>query len=345
MKTISKQYNINIYMQNFWQKFESAEEAKLGSEKMLDHSRLVLKCSEYKQMLRYNYSGCQLKTMAVEYNLKKTGTKPEMFRRVFSFLKLTYYATKIQSLFRKCIYKKYRESRGPAYFNRKICTNDSDFLSGEALKDIPNVQFISFKDDDTFVYGFDILSLYHLMIKSDEMRNPYNRNVIPEYVIKNMKHLIKTNKKINLKLDDGVASLSLDKKIELLTLDLFQKINLLGNYSNPKWFLSLNKTRLVHFVGELMDIWYYRAQITPQEKHNISPDGSPFRHISLPYIKNEEDIRNIQTTILIFLERFITKGLTKESRALSACYVLGALTIVNKFAAEELPWLFQSFSH
>ena len=149
-------------MQNFWQKFESTEDAKLGSEKMLDHTRLILKSSDYKQMLRYNYSGSQLKTMATEYNLKKTGTKPEMFRRVFSFLKLTFCATKIQSLIRKYMYKKYRESRGPAYFNRKMCTNDSDFLSGEPLNDIPNIQFISFKDENNHIYGFDIISLYTL---------------------------------------------------------------------------------------------------------------------------------------------------------------------------------------
>jgi hypothetical protein len=35
----------------------------------------------------------------------------------------------------------------------------------------------------------------------------------------------------------------------------------------------------------------------------------------------------------------------QENKALGACYVLGALTIVNENAATALPWLYQSFSY
>ena len=36
-------------------------------------------------------------------------------------------------------------------------------------------QFFSFKDDDGFIYGFDILSLWQLYEKSNTIENPYNR--------------------------------------------------------------------------------------------------------------------------------------------------------------------------
>ena len=52
-------------------------------------------------------------------------------------------------------------------------------------------------------------------------------------------------------------------------LDIFQYINSLGNYSEPKWFLSLNRMQLYKFFRELSDIWNYRANISDEytEKH------------------------------------------------------------------------------
>ena len=44
-------------------------------------------------------------------------------------------------------------------------------------------------------------------------------------------------------------------------LELFQYMDELGNYTDCKWFTSLNRTQLIKFVRELMDIWEYRAQL------------------------------------------------------------------------------------
>ena len=128
-------------------------------------------------------------------------------------------------------------------------------------------------------------------------------------------------------------------------LSLFQKINELGNYSDFKWFLSLNKVKLIKLVRELADIWNYRAQIELQVKRNICPpNGDPFRNLNMHYITTEQSICNIQKVVLEVLEKFVNNGIDKDSKALGACYVLGALTIVNDDAATSLPWLFQSFS-
>ena len=98
-------------------------------------------------------------------------------------------------------------------------------------------------------------------------------------------------------------------------------------------------------MRELADIWNYRAQIEIQMKRNICPpNGDPFRNLSMNYIGSEQDICNIRKVILEVLEKFVNNGIDKDSKALGACYVLGALTIVNEDAATSLPWLFQSFS-
>ena len=71
--------------------------------------------------------------------------------------------------------------------NRELCTNNTDFITMEPLKEIKINRFISYKDTDDFIYGFDIVSLYNLIFKNNQdIKNPYNRKNIPDFVLKNM---------------------------------------------------------------------------------------------------------------------------------------------------------------
>ena len=51
-----------------------------------------------------------------------------------------------------------------------------------------------------------------------------------------------------------------------------------------------------------------------------------------------------QKKMLQIIEIFITRGETREDRALGVYYVLGALTMVSLNAANSLPWLYESFA-
>ena len=51
------------------------------------------------------------------------------------------------------------------------------------------------------------------------------------------------------------------KKIEIKSFELFQYMDELGNYTDSKWFISLNRIQLIKFIRELVDIWEYRAQL------------------------------------------------------------------------------------
>jgi hypothetical protein len=246
----------------------------------------------------------------------------------------------------------YLSISGPAAFNRSLCTNSDDFITMDPLDELSIHQFLSYKDEDGFIYGFNIVSLFNLFVKSkngEKIQNPYNRNVIPETIITTIRKIIRLSviikMPINLCYEDETPSISNEKAIELRALTLFQKIDELGNYSNFQWFLSLNKIKLIRFVRELADIWNYRAQIEIQVKRNICPpNGDLFRNLNMNYISSEQNICNIQKVILEVLEKLVNSGVDKDSRTLGACYVLGALTIVNDDAATSLPWLFQSFS-
>ena len=318
----------------------------------------ILTIYDYNKLTENNYNIQQLKTIAKFYKLKLSGNKKELISRIYMFLFLSSYIIKIQKIFRGRLQRRFNEYFGPALNKREICTNDTDFVTMDDLKDLQYGQFYSFKDNDGRIYGFDIASIYNLIYKNTDTINinkvgginPYNRNKIPSFVMIDLKMIVRTSKilkiKINLDFDTGIGNVSNTKTVEMRTLTLFQNIDSLGNYSSPEWFLTLNRNQLIKFMRELSDIWNYRAQLSNEIKQKICPpNGDPFSNINLSYIVNENDLLNIKKKVLDVLEKFVTNGVDRDSKTLGAYYVLGALTLVNDSAATSLPWLFQSVSY
>jgi hypothetical protein len=330
-------------------------------EQLIPHTKSIKKNNDedciipcihnYNDVYKYNYNNGQLKTFAKIYKLKISGNKMQLINRIFTFLYLSSFILKIQKCFRGRLQRKYNLLHGPAYMNRLLCNNKCDFVTLEPLEEINFHQFISYKDVDNFIYGFDITSLYHVIFKNNkDVKNPYNRINIPEYVLKNIKKLIKLSvilkTPINLEIEDETVNMSIEKTMEMNCLTLFQKIDSLGNYSDPQWFHSLNRNKLIKFVRELSDIWNYRAQLSIEVKRNISPpNGDAFREINMITINSEPNIVIVKKIILDFLNKFISNGIDTDSKSLAAYYILGALTLVNENAASSLPWLFQSVSY
>jgi len=302
-----------------------------------------------KDFSRTKYNLTQLKAIAKRYKLKVTGNKPELQERIHHHLYSSHYARNIQKVFRGHLVRRYVAMHGPALWDRSLCTNVNDFVTMEPLEEIGFHQFISYKDTDEFIYGFDMNSLHNLYLKSQgEMKNPYNRNLIPPSIIKDIRTIVRMSRilniDINLSVEDVFKHVSNEKAIELRALTLFQNIDALGNYSNARWFLSLNRGQIHRFVREIIDVWNYRAQLTMETKRNICPPyGNPFIHLNLEYVVTEPNLWNVKNMILACLERFVNNGVDHDSKTLGAYYVLGVLTIVNNDAATSMPWLFQSF--
>lgn len=342
---------ITEYLNNITSKCKEKMPVVKKTTKVSDEKISIPTINTYNQLVYNNYNTTQLKKFAKHYKLKISGNKQQLTNRIHNYLYFSCYIIKIQKVFRRTLVKIYKDIHGPASFNRKICTNSNDFISMDPIEEINFHQFISYKDSDGFIYGFDINSLHNLFLKSgNEIKNPYNRNIIPESIFKNIRSLIRIGKilkiNINLNFEDDTKNLSNEKAIELRALTLFQSIDALGNYSNVNWFISLNRSQLIKLIRELLDIWNYRAQLSNQTKRNICPPiGDPFRSLSIQYINVEENLWNVKKVILEVLEKFVNSGLDKDSKALGAYYVLGALTLVNSEAATSLPWLFQSVNY
>jgi hypothetical protein len=311
--------------------------------------------TEHKLFLQNNYSATQLKNIAKYYKLKITGNKEQLIKRIHLYLLLSLYALKIQKNIKGYIQRKYNKCRGPAFIDRTLCTNTMDFFTMDDIKDIPIDQFFSYKDTDGFIYGFDIMSLWNLIYKSTDVnsgvvQNPYNRRPIETNVINTYKQLFRLSKLLKIDICTEIQNIELEisneKIIELNVLELFQTIDLLGNYSNPSWFLTLNSQQLIRFMRELVDIWTYRAQLSIEVKRMICPPlGDPFTTLSIHSLHYFENITDLRKYILSILNTLINSGISNDYKSLGAYYVLSALTLVNTTAANALPWLYQSVAY
>ena len=324
-----------------------------NTQKIINENIVIPTTKTINYLSVYNYSINQLKEIAKYYNLKTTGTKLELLLKIYSYLHFNLNVIKIQTIFRRWLVKKYIQMHGPAAKNRELCVNTEDLITLDPIIDIPFHQFFSYKDVDGFIYGFNICSLYNLITKTTETKqilNPYNRNVIEPKTVQKIHSIIKLSKIYNINVqityEDDSVNLPIEKTLELKALTIFQNINALGNYSDSKWFLELNRTQLIRFLRELCDIWNYRAQIQFEIKKKIIPPlGNPFNQIQLSQINTETNIFIIKKNILSILEKFVNSGVDVDSKTLGSYYVLGALTLVNENAANALPWLFQSFEY
>ena len=351
IKSKSNDTLIEEYLNNITSKCKAKMPIVKKTAKVCDEKISIPTINTYNELIYNNYNVTQLKSFAKYYKLKVTGNKPQLVSRIYSYLYFSSYIIKIQKIFRSMLVRKYKSLHGPASLNRKLCTNNNDFISMEPVDEINFHQFISYKDVDQFIYGFDINSLHNLFIKTgNEIKNPYNRNLIPDFVFKNIRALIRLSKilkiNINLKFEDDLNKVSNEKAIELKAIGLFQIIDSLGNYSNANWFLSLNRNQLFKFIRELIDIWNYRAQLPIETKRNICPPhGDPFRSLSIQYLNTEQNLWNVKKLLLDIIDKLINSGVDKDNRSLGAYYVLGALTLVSQEAATSLPWLFQSVNY
>ena len=299
-------------------------------------------------LLTKGYNVKQLKNICKFYKQKKSGNKSELIFLLYNYLKFSFYAIKIQKVIRGYLRRSFNTIKGPALHNRNLCTNQTDFFSLEDLKDIDNSQFYSFKDSDGFVYGFDVCSLYNMIVIEKIVDNPYNRKKLPRHkIMRDLKVIVKRGKLFNeapnIKLESNIDELSPKKQIELKTLELFQNMDQHGFITNPNWFLSLPRIYVKRFLREIVDVWEYRAQIDNETKRKINPQhGNPFFGFNV-HVLLHKPYEVLQKRVLDLIEVFITKGEDNEAKYLGVCYVLGALTTVSHDCAVALPWLYSAF--
>lgn len=322
---------------------------KKGSDELLP---VVLKPEDSDRLLETDYNAAALKTMAKHYRLKASGNKQELMNRVYRHLLLSKYAIQLQRVFRGHLVRRYVRLHGP----KATSNNDLDFVTMEPLAELSWHRRVQVQDAlrPEFVYGFDVASLLEAS-KGEEAGafcNPYNRQRFPPTFLPGLRALVRLASMLGFRdqvqqaPDTCMETISEEKKLELRAVQLFQRINELGHYSDFAWFWHLPQRGYYRFYLKLRDVWDTRAQISTQTKREIvPPQGNPFhefprRGLHLESYSTEE----WRSKLLQVMELLVTRGINKDSQILGSYYVLGGLTMVSPDAAQTLPWLHQSFA-
>jgi hypothetical protein len=342
--------NVNLTIKN-----------KKSYEKISTNDFVIPALKDYSNIVKYNYNVSQLRAISKHYKLSTGGNKEYLRKRLYNFLYYSYNIIIVQKYARYFLTKKYIKVHGPAFYNRSLCSNDVDFCTLDSLNNICYNQFISFKDCNSHIYGFDIKSLYNLFIKSgnakkasnntnsnsSNVQNPFTNVCFSHSIFEQLLEYIRLTKLLKLELDlnyDELIILSIHKQLEMKILTLFQRIDSLGNYTNIKWFMELDKYGLIQFIRELADIWNYRANLTQETKRAIvPPSGNLFNgeHININSLPQYNFIQ-IKKYAIQIIDLLINKGINENSCVLGSYYVLSALTMVSNEAAISLPWLYEA---
>jgi hypothetical protein len=299
---------------------------------------------DYDFLDKNNYTITDMKTIGKFFKTKwKSKLKNDIMVEAKKYMKNSYYANKIQKCWRNFIVNRFNLTHGPAMFKRQLCNNVDDFLTTEEMKDISYYFFISFRDNDGFIYGFNIISLYNLILKNNPV-NPYNRIPFTKGFIHRINQRIIYNrifKQTHHFINDEIPVQTVDSKL----MALFQKIDGLGNYTQHEWITNLDNIKLRRFILELYDIWNHRAQLANEIKYMICPpNGTPFINIPIQTINHNHNIDKEQLKHIVceIISRLVNSAVSQDNQSLGAYYVLTALTLVSPDAAEAMPWLYYS---
>jgi hypothetical protein len=345
----------NVFCPSQYKDFLNKEDTCVGKkqkkkQKLKKNEFIVPVYKDYGKLLNYDYKVNQLKTICKSYKLKVSGNKEQLVERIYSYLYLSYFSSIIQSRWKGCLNRHLNKLRGPAFMNRSKCVNESDFFTLQQLIEVPYNQFFSYKNKENFIYGFDITSLYNLIIKSNsEIKNPYDRTSIDDNVVETFKKVIYYSKVLGIQVNVTIKpiknELSSSQIFDIEIMELFQEIDNLGNYTDAEWFRTLNRVKLIQYIRELYDIWNYRAQLTQDAKRDICPpSGNPFFGLDIQKV-NTFTYEKLKKTIFMIMKQIVYRGINNDSRTLGAYYILSALTLVSLEAAQSMPWLYQSVIH
>ena len=202
---------------------------------------------EYYKLIKQTHTNENSKFLQAIYNIDKLKSFFDILLKANQFLPQL---IKLQRFIKKTLILYNKRLRGPAYINRSLCVNESDFFTLDEVKDIPNNDFVSFSDEKEFIYGFHIDSITQLLFKSDETYfEQFNKKIKNKYIIINntkikvcYQQFIKLlyNHYNKIKIINPYTRFIIDSKIKLNIIKLYAK----KEYSSNK----------VETIVEIVDI-------------------------------------------------------------------------------------------
>lgn len=227
--------------------------------------------------------------------------------------------------------------RGVGFKYRSKCNNDTDFFTYDNIDEIDNKYFFSYKDNNGFIWFFDIRS-FNKLIKICQ-NNPYTREEIPISTIEKAKILSKI-----LKLDEeeylNNKNLILNRRqlIKQNTIDIFSQMEQYGFSCNIEWFLELNSRELKKLYKNLEDIWNYRLNLSYEIRSQISPPNGMVFNIPVSEVYRITCKEELKEIILKEISKF-NNAVNDEFKKLGFMYFLLGLGLVSRECYESHQWI------
>jgi len=312
----------------------------------------TLTASQYKILETEKFSIAQLKGVLRQHDQPLGGNKQQLLNRAYNYLRLSHTIVSMQALGRRYIVRTLISLKGPAVFNRSLCTNDTDTVSMEDIADIGFFDFMSIADKQGCVYGFELCSLENLYkmapprLSGRIVNNPYTRETIDRSVWNDMIRLIGITQLLGYEVNtefDGATSTSTEFPTIFRSriITYCQQMDAMGNYTSLEWFTTMDRPTLIRYIRHVRDIWDWRAKLSMEMKLTIIPShGTP---LLSRYRSDLGDLtrEDLQTCLLHILHRLLSSN-DNEMRKLGAMYALTALTLVSASAADTMPALYYS---
>jgi len=350
---------------------------------ILNNSQYTFSCYDfYKHNIDLKkYKIPQLKQIASINRLYVSGTKPVLISRIENHFKIVKNVTKIQAWWRRFLVILSFKLRGPAFKDRSICVNSSDFYTMEPLNEIDFEDFFSYTDEKGFTYGFQIDSLIQLFKKTGTITNPYNRDQIDYSVVRNIIKIYKINSHIFKKNNQQIKTVSnhgitsqnnphinenvfisfntySETSFSLLRERTFQKLNEMRQKTDNERITELfieidllgNYTQIEWFselinnnLIHFMQKLYDIWNYRSEMSYTVKMKLCPFFNPFLYNVDRDDGFNeNIRRNCITILENIIFSGGDIEYRKIGTMHVLSALTLVSDSARMALPWLFES---
>jgi hypothetical protein len=257
------------------------------------------------------------------------------------------YIVKIQSIFRGWLVRSANKLRGPGYMNRSLCNNTEDIYLFENLKEIHPDDFITIQDNDGFIYGFHIESIYkyiQLNKEKERINNPYNKNIFDNKIIYGIEKLYKLCKILGIR-NTINNILPCDPKFILRNkvISVFQKMDELNNYTDIEWFMTLTNLELVRLTFLVRDLFDYRMDLTSIKKKKIVKSGIVFMRDSHFYKHLSFD--KLRLEIIDEFDKLVSEGESRDDKYLGSLIILSGLVELVPNCAIAYPWLMQGTFH
>lgn len=229
---------------------------------------------------------------------------------------------------------------GPLLWFREESNNPTDFFSGDPVTELRIRDVLSFVDGGKG-YIMDVKSaaslIEHAVANKETPLNPFNRTALPPLFMRRLsRHGIKHGWAV-------MQPTTEEQQLSLAVTDVFRAIEDLGYYTDPAWFLALDRMHLQRLYMELADIWFHRATLTPADQLRICPRPTqPFPMSVQGSLATSH--KAARALLLRSFRVLVTAAPNRADRQTGVMYVLGSLSLVSEGCRVAYPWMFEMFA-